>query len=179
MPGATRKAHQADRLLAIRLRTCSNTHLKDRSLTTPAAIGAAVGLPAAAAGRHPVPCHQWAAVTRGPPAPMAPRRRPHGRLSDRLSVKPRRVTFRAQLHLFEGLHQAIPEPSGASHGIQAVEADCETIGCRDGHRAVGRSATAHGLDLAPVQPFADHPEDNLAERIRRWRSRIGRHRVQS
>jgi len=40
---------QAERLLAIRLRYTINTHLEDRAITTPAAIGTAVGLPAAEA----------------------------------------------------------------------------------------------------------------------------------
>lgn len=40
---------QAERLLAIRLRYTINTHLEDRVITTPAAIGVAVGLPAAEA----------------------------------------------------------------------------------------------------------------------------------
>ena len=40
---------QAERLAAIRLRYTINTHLEDRGVTTPAAIGAAVGLPAAEA----------------------------------------------------------------------------------------------------------------------------------
>ena len=44
MPGTTKKEHQVDRLRAIRLRYVINTHLDDRGLTTPAAIGAAVGL---------------------------------------------------------------------------------------------------------------------------------------
>ena len=39
----------AERLAAIRLRYTINTHLEDRGVTTPAAIGAAVGLPAAEA----------------------------------------------------------------------------------------------------------------------------------
>ena len=47
MPGTTRNEHQADRLVAIRLRYCINTHLEDQGITTPAAIGAATGLPAA------------------------------------------------------------------------------------------------------------------------------------
>ena len=45
MPATARKEHQADRLLAIRLRYCINTRLEDQGLTTPAAIGAATGLP--------------------------------------------------------------------------------------------------------------------------------------
>ena len=44
-------AKQADRLAAIRLRYTINTHLEDQGLTTPAAIGAAVGLPATEAVR--------------------------------------------------------------------------------------------------------------------------------
>jgi hypothetical protein len=38
---------QAERLMAIRLRYTINTHLEDQGITAPAAIGAAVGLPAA------------------------------------------------------------------------------------------------------------------------------------
>jgi hypothetical protein len=38
---------QAERLLAIRLCYTINTHLEDRAVTTPAAIGAAASLPAA------------------------------------------------------------------------------------------------------------------------------------
>src|SRR5215211_5126922 len=48
MPGTTR---QEDRLIAIRLRYCINTHLEDQGLATPAAIGAAVGMPPAEAVR--------------------------------------------------------------------------------------------------------------------------------
>ena len=40
---------QAERLAAIRLRYTINSHLEDRGVTKPAAIGAAVGLPAAEA----------------------------------------------------------------------------------------------------------------------------------
>ena len=40
---------QAERLAAIRLRYTINTHLEDRGVTKPIAIGAAVGLPAAEA----------------------------------------------------------------------------------------------------------------------------------
>ena len=40
---------QAERLAAIRLRYTINTHLEDRGVATPAAVGAAVGLPAAEA----------------------------------------------------------------------------------------------------------------------------------
>ena len=38
---------QAERLMAIRLRYTINTHLEDQGITAPAAIGVAVGLPAA------------------------------------------------------------------------------------------------------------------------------------
>jgi hypothetical protein len=51
MPGTMKNEHQVDRLRAIRLRYTINTHLDDRGLTTPAAIGAAVGLPPAEAVR--------------------------------------------------------------------------------------------------------------------------------
>ena len=47
----TKTAHQTERLKAIRRRYCINTHLEDQGLTTPAAIGAAVGLPPAEAQR--------------------------------------------------------------------------------------------------------------------------------
>ncbi len=40
---------RAERLAAIRLRYTINTHLEDQGVTRPAAIGAAVGLPAAEA----------------------------------------------------------------------------------------------------------------------------------
>ncbi len=40
---------QAERLAAIRLRYTITTHLEDRGVTKPTAIGAAVGLPAAEA----------------------------------------------------------------------------------------------------------------------------------
>ena len=44
-------AKQAERLMAIRLRYTINTHLEDRGLITPAAIGAATSLPATEAVR--------------------------------------------------------------------------------------------------------------------------------
>ena len=47
MPGITKRDHKAERLQAIRLRYSINTHLEDRGITTPAAIGAATGLQAA------------------------------------------------------------------------------------------------------------------------------------
>jgi hypothetical protein len=43
------KGKQADRLVAIRLRTCISPHLEDQGFRTPAQIGAAVGLPGAEA----------------------------------------------------------------------------------------------------------------------------------
>ncbi|MFL6202486.1 MAG: hypothetical protein ACJ76J_25230, partial [Thermoanaerobaculia bacterium] len=49
MPGSTRKDPQADRLAAIRLRYCINSHLDTQGLTTPPDIARAVGLPAAEA----------------------------------------------------------------------------------------------------------------------------------
>jgi hypothetical protein len=51
MPEITRKAHQAERLVAIRLRYCINTHLDERGLTVPPDIARAVGLPPAEAVR--------------------------------------------------------------------------------------------------------------------------------
>jgi uncharacterized caspase-like protein len=58
MPGTTRDEHQAARLIAIRRRTCSNTHLKDRGIATPAAIGTAAGMSAAEAVRR-LTQRQW------------------------------------------------------------------------------------------------------------------------
>ena len=51
MPKTTKQDHQAERLQAIRLPYSINTHLEDRGITTPAAIGAATSLPAAEAVR--------------------------------------------------------------------------------------------------------------------------------
>jgi hypothetical protein len=51
MLGTTKQDHQVERLQAIRLRYRINTHLEDRGIITPAAIGAATGLPAAKAVR--------------------------------------------------------------------------------------------------------------------------------
>jgi hypothetical protein len=51
MPGSVKREHQAERLQAIRLRYCINTHLEDQGISTPAAIGAATGLPATEAVR--------------------------------------------------------------------------------------------------------------------------------
>jgi hypothetical protein len=70
---------QAERLTCIRLRTAINTHLEDRSLTTPAAIGvprSACRLPRGCGGTAPRAlssmgrCRPWSAL-----APMVPRRR--------------------------------------------------------------------------------------------------------
>ena len=44
MPGTTKKAHQAERLLAIRLRYCINTHLDEQGLTAAPDIARAVDL---------------------------------------------------------------------------------------------------------------------------------------
>jgi hypothetical protein len=44
MPGTTKKDHQVERLQAIRLRYSINTHFEGRGITTPAVIGAAIGL---------------------------------------------------------------------------------------------------------------------------------------
>jgi hypothetical protein len=46
MAGTGKRAHQAERLRAIRLRYCINTHLDDQGITTPPDIARAVGLPA-------------------------------------------------------------------------------------------------------------------------------------
>jgi hypothetical protein len=45
MPGSLKREHRAERLQAIRLRYSINTHLEDRGIATPAAIGATIGLP--------------------------------------------------------------------------------------------------------------------------------------
>ncbi len=58
LSAAERKARQADRLTTIRLRMAIWRVLDDRGLSSPAEVGAALGMPAAAAaglmGRH-----QW------------------------------------------------------------------------------------------------------------------------
>jgi hypothetical protein len=46
-----KREHQAERLQAIRLRYTINTHFEDQGISTPAAISAATGLPAAEAVR--------------------------------------------------------------------------------------------------------------------------------
>jgi hypothetical protein len=50
-PGSVKRAHQAARLQAIRLHTCSNTHLEEQGVTAPASIAQATGLSAAEAVR--------------------------------------------------------------------------------------------------------------------------------
>ena len=49
MSGEERRARQADRLTTIRLRMLIGRELEDRGITTPAAIGEALGMPAAEA----------------------------------------------------------------------------------------------------------------------------------
>jgi hypothetical protein len=53
MPDTEKRTDQArrkaERLICMRLRYAINTHLEDKGPTTPAAIGAAIGLPAAEA----------------------------------------------------------------------------------------------------------------------------------
>jgi hypothetical protein len=51
MLGSVKRAHQAARLQAIRLCTCSNTHLDEQGITAPASIAQATGLSAAEAVR--------------------------------------------------------------------------------------------------------------------------------
>ena len=53
-----RRARQADRLRAIRLRMAIGRELEDRGITTPAAIGEALGMPAAEAVKL-LTRHQW------------------------------------------------------------------------------------------------------------------------
>ncbi len=55
---AERRARQADRLTTIRLRMAIYRVLDDRGLTTPAEVGAALGMPAAAATGL-LARHQW------------------------------------------------------------------------------------------------------------------------
>jgi hypothetical protein len=54
----TRQAREADRLTSIRLRMAIGHELDDRSITTPAEIGVALGLPAAEAVKL-MTRHQW------------------------------------------------------------------------------------------------------------------------
>ena len=51
MPGNAKREHQAERLIAVRLRYSINTHLDAQGLTTPPDIARAVGLPTAEAQR--------------------------------------------------------------------------------------------------------------------------------
>ena len=53
-----RRARQADRLTTIRLRLAIGRELEDRGITTPAAIGAALGMPGAEAIKL-LTRHQW------------------------------------------------------------------------------------------------------------------------
>src|SRR3982751_3753079 len=53
-----RRARQADRLTTIRLRMAIGRELDERGITTPAAIGAALGMPAAEATSL-LTRHQW------------------------------------------------------------------------------------------------------------------------
>src|SRR5215212_3274564 len=55
---AERRARQADRLTTIRLRMLIGRELEDRGITTPAAIGDALGIPAAEATKLLIR-HQW------------------------------------------------------------------------------------------------------------------------
>ena len=53
-----RRARQADRLTTIRLRMLIGRELEDRGITTPGAIGQALGMPAAEATKL-LTRHQW------------------------------------------------------------------------------------------------------------------------
>jgi hypothetical protein len=53
-----RRARQADRLTTIRLRMAIGRELEERGITTPAAIGEALGMPAAEAAKL-LTRHQW------------------------------------------------------------------------------------------------------------------------
>src|SRR4051812_49403340 len=53
-----RRAHQADRLTMIRLRMATGRELDERGITTPVAIGAALGMPGVEAIRLLIR-HQW------------------------------------------------------------------------------------------------------------------------
>ena len=53
-----RRARQADRLTTIRVRMLIGRELEERGITTPAAIGDALGMPAAEAVRR-LTRHQW------------------------------------------------------------------------------------------------------------------------
>jgi hypothetical protein len=53
-----RRARHADRLTTIRLRMAIGRELDERGITTPAAIGEALGMPAVEAAKL-MPRHQW------------------------------------------------------------------------------------------------------------------------
>src|SRR3954451_19814617 len=58
LPAEERRARQADRLTTICLRMAIGYELDDREITTPAAIGEALGMPAAEATKL-LRGHQW------------------------------------------------------------------------------------------------------------------------
>jgi hypothetical protein len=58
MSAEERRARQADRLASIRLRMAIGRELDERDITTPAAIGEALGMPAAEATKL-LTRHQW------------------------------------------------------------------------------------------------------------------------
>jgi hypothetical protein len=58
LPAEERRARQADRLITIRLRMLIDREVEARGSTTPAAIGAALGVPAAEATKLLIR-HQW------------------------------------------------------------------------------------------------------------------------
>ena len=58
MTAAPHRARQADRLTTIRVRMLIGRELEVRGITTPAAIGAALGMPAAEATKL-LRGHQW------------------------------------------------------------------------------------------------------------------------
>ncbi len=58
LSAAERQARQADRLTTIRLRLAIGRALDDRGLTSPAEVGAALGMPATAAASL-LTRHQW------------------------------------------------------------------------------------------------------------------------
>ena len=58
LTGEERRARQADRLVTIRLRMAIWRALDDQGITTPTAIGAALGMPAAEATRL-LTAHRW------------------------------------------------------------------------------------------------------------------------
>jgi hypothetical protein len=58
LPTEERRTRQADRLKCIRLRMAIGWELENRGITTPAAIGAALGMPAREATKL-LNRHQW------------------------------------------------------------------------------------------------------------------------